>query len=698
MKILFSDIINIPKLQKMLEKLYEASSIATGVMDVNGEIYATAGWLNICTKFNRQFEKTLAKCEKCRFEISDKIKTGEKFVIHRCENGPFHCVIPLIIEGVHHANIFHGQFFLDKPDLDFFAKYAEENGFEKDGYMRSIIETPVLTIDTVKKNLELLQNLGELLTELGMGRLMAIRQNEEMRSLKIYAEAANIAKSQFLANISHEIRTPLNNVIGFADLLTRTGLNKDQREMTQFIKISGKNLLGLINDVFDFSRIEAGNLEIEKKAFDISNIAAHAVKYASVIAAQKGVNISTSIDPGIRCRFIGDEKRLLQVISHLVNNAVKFTEHGNVALKIKLETETEKNSGLNISVSDSGVGIEASDIKKIFTPFTQADGAGIRKYGGAGFGLTLAQSLVKLMGAEGIFVESAPDAGSVFHFRIELEKGELIGGMPEKKGAAETGEKPRLKILIAEDNLINLKLMMELLKMLGHEVIPAENGKSAFDIFKKEKIDLIFMDLQMPIMDGLEATSRIRAANDKIPVIAMTAFANREDYEQCMKCGMNDYISKPINTNKLEEIIARCLKKNEAQPDPAACEKRPLEFKSQADENGQPATFNREKFMKTVLGKQELAKEIIRIFFNDFETFSKEIKTAAAAGNSEIMRKAAHRLKGSSLNVAAERLNLLFASIEVIGKANKTDGVEEILEKINIEYSGYRAEIEKLKF
>jgi len=698
MKVQFNDIIDIAKLQKMLEKLYAASSIATGVMDINGELLATAGWHSICTKFNRRFEKTLEKCEKCRFEISDKIKSGEKVVFHKCGNGPFHGVIPIIIEGVHHANIFHGQFFLDEPDLDLYAKYAEDNGFEKDGYMKAVMETPVLDVDTVTKNLELLQSLGELITELGIGRLLAIRRNEELRTLKISAEAANIAKSQFLTNISHEIRTPLNNVIGFADLLARTGLNKDQREMTQFIKISGKNLLSLISDIFDFSKVESGSLEIEKKTFNISNIAAHAVKYVGVIASQKGVNISTAIDPGIRFLFAGDEKRLLQVVSHLVNNAVKFTEHGAVTLAITLEAETEKKARVRVSVSDSGVGIEAENLNKIFAPFTQADGSNIRKYGGTGLGLTLAQALVKLMGAEGIFVESSPGAGSVFHFSVELEKGILINNEPEKKAEVKPGEKMKLKILIAEDNLINLRLMVELLKMLGHEVFPAENGKNAFDIFKKEKIDLIFMDLQMPVMDGLEATSRIRAVDGRIPVIAMTAFANREDYEQCMNCGMNEYISKPINTNKLEELILRCMKKNDSRTVPAAGAQLIPEAVSHSTETGTPLTFNREKFIKTVLGKQELAREIIRIFFNDFAVFSKEIKTAAAAGNFEAMRKAAHRLKGSSLNIAAERLHSFFASIELIGKAGKSEGVEEILEKINIEYDLYRTEIEKLEF
>ncbi len=690
--------IEIAKLQSMLEKLYAASSIATGVMDINGEIIITAGWHSICTKFNRRGEKTLEKCEKCRFEISDKIRSGEKVVFHKCANGPFHGVIPIIIAGVHYANLFHGQFFLDEPDLDLYARYAEENGFEKDEYMKAVMETPVLTLDTVKKNLEMLQSLGELITELGAGRLSAIRKNEELRSLKITAEAANIAKSQFLTNISHEIRTPLNNVIGFADLLTRTGLNKDQREMTQFIKISGKNLLSLITDIFDFSKVESGSLEIEKKTFNISNIASHAVKYVGVIASQKGVNISTAIDPGIRFLFIGDEKRLLQVVSQLVNNAVKFTEHGAVSLNITLEAETEKKARIRICVSDSGVGIEATYLNKIFTPFTQANGSNIRKYGGAGLGLTLAQALVKLMGAEGIFVESAPGAGSVFHFSLELEKGVPINSEPEKKDEAKNDEKLKLKILVAEDNLINLRLMVELLKMLGHEVFSAENGRNALDIFKKEKIDLIFMDLQMPVMDGLEATSRIRAVNGDIPVIAMTAFANREDYEQCMKCGMNDYISKPINTNKLEELIRRCMKKSEAKPHPGTSVKMLADAFSQPDDNGHPLTFNHEKFMRTVLGKQELAREIIRIFFNDFAVFSKEIKTSAAAGNFETMRKAAHRLKGSSLNIAAERLHSLFASIELIGKANKTEGVQEILEKIDIEYNLYRSEIEKLKF
>jgi len=377
------------------------------------------------------------------------------------------------------------------------------------------------------------------------------------------AENASRAKSDFLAMMSHEIRTPLNAVIGFSDMLETTGLTADQAEMLGCVKNSGQFLAAIINDILDFSKIEAGKLELEKIDFSLQRLVDETLAIVNVSSVKKGIALSHSVDRRIDFHLKGDANRLKQILLNLLGNSVKFTAAGSVSLRAELVKETGQWAEIFFEVADEGAGITEEKIEKIFSPFNQADPSVTRIYGGTGLGLAISNNLVKLMGGERIFVKSKIGRGSKFYFTIGFDKGSAGAG---DASAPETVFKPgetkiRYKLLLAEDNLMNLKLASKLLTMYGHEVKTAENGQIAYEMACAEKFDAILMDIQMPVLDGFEASKLIRAAGIGIPIIALTASAIKSDLEESVKCGMDDYITKPINARNLEPLIAGIIEK-----------------------------------------------------------------------------------------------------------------------------------------
>jgi len=384
-----------------------------------------------------------------------------------------------------------------------------------------------------------------------------------LKEAKDRADIANGAKSRFLANMSHEIRTPLNSVIGFSEILSESNLTLEQRELLTYIKTGGNMLSSLINDILDFSKIEAGKLEIECAEFDIHKLIGDVINITRLKAAEKGLEIlfrSNIADTGQG--LMGDCGRLRQVLLNLVGNAIKFTERGTITISADSEAETEKNISLVISVGDEGIGI--SDEKKagLFSPFSQLDGSVTRKYGGTGLGLAISNNLVNLMGGDGISVESQPGTGSRFYFKLNLLKPARSGAEKQEELAGRSGPKPDqpsagYNLIVAEDNPMNMKLVTKILTRRGHFISPAENGLILLKRLEdnKDGFDAILMDIQMPEMDGYEAARRIRKAGNRIPIIAMTASALREDLELCISAGMNGFISKPIRAAELEKTI-----------------------------------------------------------------------------------------------------------------------------------------------
>ncbi len=388
---------------------------------------------------------------------------------------------------------------------------------------------------------------------------------EDLLVAKEKADAASNAKSEFLANMSHEIRTPLNGLLGMLQLIQTTELKHEQREYVLNAILSSKRLTRLLSDILDFSRIEAGKLEINLEAFDLAKIVQQVFELFNPLAMQSGLEFSCDIDPAIPRQVIGDPARLQQILTNLVGNALKFTKHGSVTLSAALlPAKTQTKQWVLLSVSDTGIGIQDDILKGLFKPFTQASAGFAKNHQGAGLGLSICKRLLDLMGGS-ISVESSADAkdsGTTFYVSIPFELFDsLPSGQQPVFGPQETF-RVGLKILLAEDDKVNQFAAQGLLEKLGNSVVSVENGSQVLDAIRRESFDLVLMDVQMPDMDGIEATQAIRngkagAANKDLPIIALTAYAMGGDREKFLSMGMNDYIAKPVDMTTLVNIIKR---------------------------------------------------------------------------------------------------------------------------------------------
>lgn len=381
------------------------------------------------------------------------------------------------------------------------------------------------------------------------------------------AEAADRAKSEFLANMSHEIRSPMNGVIGMVNFLLETHLTNEQREFASFIKVSADALLFIINDILDFSKIEAGKMTLERVEFDLREIVESTIGMLGLQAPAKGLALTYSLEPGACTRLLGDPTRLRQILLNLLSNAIKFTSEGKIWLEIVSLKESDTEAQLRFLVHDTGIGISKADQKKLFQSFTQADSSTARKYGGSGLGLAISRKLVELMGGV-MEVTSKPGEGSTFSFTLPLAKqkdsppsdpppvADFEDSGDTQPAATLDGAK-NIRVLLAEDGKINQLVAARLLQQLGYAVDIANNGLEAVAACRKNPYQIILMDIQMPEMDGYEATRLIRefeAEQNLLPaqIIAITASTMVGDREQCLAAGMNDYTTKPVTKQALE--------------------------------------------------------------------------------------------------------------------------------------------------
>lgn len=612
------------------------------------------------------------------------------------------------------------EFFVDREEFNAIRQRAEDFGSilgvetrikTRDGLVR-YVSVSARCVRNEQRKVEYFEGSVVDITEKVNAKKMAIARK--------VAETANRAKSQFLANMSHEIRTPMNGVIGMSELLLDTKLDDNQRFYADAVQTCSRSLMKIINDILDFSKIEAGKLELEQICFNLRDLFDDLIHMMGSKAEEKGIEFFCNIDPDVQPAVVGDSGRLRQILLNLVSNSLKFTDTGKISVFVASTSQTESREELRFVVKDTGMGIPLDKQELVFDSFTQVDSSNTRIFGGTGLGLAICRQLVQLMGGE-IGVRSEKGEGCEFWFTVNLGKQQMADTVPsDRLPPCETREiftdtkctKPAMpafrqgrgdfRLLLVEDNQINQQVVCGILAKLGiSNVDVAEDGAKALHAFKKLEMeggryDLILMDIQMPVMDGIETTKRIRANfngvnSPDLPIIALTAHALKSDMERCTEAGMNDFITKPVLPEILEKILQKwlCLSSgsviNAANALPPqrkglqtgfdtlekAISTAPADFNQRENGWQNSPVFDYPALKRKMNEDDQLAKEIIEVYWSRFPAQFEELKDLISAGLQGEVLRLVHTLKGSSGSVGAMQLFQLFRELECAAKKNE---------------------------